>query len=408
MNTQNQFLPLLIVLFSMALSVPSFGASSGKGSGGTSSTGSGKGSGSTTTGGTTTTGGGTTTTTGGTTTSSGGDPYVQQTGSIGNTNGFILDVNGSPANTDGHDHVYVPNVGVKYNYVSTLPTGTNISYRTVTVSGVTTYIQQSNTTGTATDTGLRYEQQTVSGATKYVPIVPGAGVSMITKGQVEGSSDATQTGIIASGLHSGDQVAGGITNGLAQKFESIEALVDAVKKSADTYVDISKSQNFTGPDTNKFGNPDTGVYKFVYARGSKNSDGTINEEPDASGTGGLKFAGGFKGAGILVVEVEDPDTAQLEFSGGSMWVGLVVVVSNKNPTKNNAAPLVTVGGGNSIHIVGGAFVYMRNQADSLINQNFTKLAGQADIKYSSAALNFLNQAAPSSMEVRSWAKLPEE
>ena len=51
---------------------------------------------------------------------------------------------------------------------------------------------------------------------------------------------------------------------------------------------------------------------------------------------------------------------------------------------------------------------MRNQEDSLINQNFAKLAGQADIKYSSKALNFLNQAAPSSMEVRSWSKISEE
>ncbi len=403
--SQQLLLPFLMVLVAVVFaSSPAFGASSGKG--GTSSTGSGKGG--TSTGGTTTGGG----STGGGSTgggaSTGGNPYVTQTGSIGTTNGFILDVNGSPANTDGHDHIYVPNVGVTYNYVAELPAGTNISYRTVTVNGVTTYIQQSSSTGTATDTGLRYEQQNVSGTTKYVPIVPGAGVSMITKGELEGTSDTTPTGIIASGLHSGDQVAGGITNGLAQKFDSIEALIDAVKKGADTYVDISKSQNFTGPDVNKFGNPDTGVYKFVYARGSKNSDGTINEEPDSSGTGGLKFAGGFKGAGVLVVEVEDPDTAQLEFSGSSMWVGLVVVVANKNPTKNNAAPLVTVGGGNAIHIVGGAFVYMRNQADSLINQNFTKIAGQADIKYSSAALNFLNQAAPSSMEVRSWAKLPEE
>jgi len=395
MSMQKQFLPFLLVLFAVAFaSSPAFAASSGKG--GTSSTGSDKGG--------TSSGGGGSPSGGGSTT----NPYVTQTGTIGTTNGFILDVNGSPANTDGRDHIYVPNVGVTYNYVANLPTGTNISYRTVTVDGVTTHIQQSSSTGTATDTGLRYEAQNVSGTTKYVPIVPGAGVSMITKGELEGTSDTTPTGIIASGLHSGDQVAGGITNGLAKKFDSIEALIDAVKKSADTYVDISKSQNVTGPDVNRFGDPDAGVYKFVYARGSKNSDGTINEEPDASGTGGLKFAGGFKGAGVLVVEVEDPDTAQLEFSGSSMWVGLVVVVSNKNPTKNNAAPLVTVGGGNAIHIVGGAFVYMRNQADSLINQNFTKIAGQADIKYSSAALNFLNQAAPSSMEVRSWAKLPEE
>lgn len=395
MSRNKLYLPLLFVALAFATS-SAFGASSGKG-GGTSSTGSGKG------GGSTTTGGGTTTTT------TTGDPYVQQTGSIGSTNGFILDVNGSPANTDGHDHIYVPGTGVTYNYLPALPTGGTITYRTVTDSNsVVTHIQQSTATGTAIDTGLRYEQQSVSGATKYVPIVPGAGVSMITKGQLEGTSDTTPTGIIASGLHSGDQVAGGITNSLAQKFDSIEALIDAVKKSADTYVDISKSQNFTGPDSSKFGDPDAGIYKFVYARGSKNSDGSINEEPDASGTGGLKFAGGFKGAGVLVVEVEDPDTAQLSFAGSSMWVGLVIVVANKNPTKNNAAPLVTVGGGNAIHLVGGAFVYMRNQENSLINQNFTKIAGQADIKYSSAALNFLNQAAPSSMEVRSWAKLPEE
>lgn len=368
---------------------------------GTSSTGNGKssdnggGGGSTPGGGS---GGGTTTT----------SPYVSQTGTITSSNGFVLDVNGSPANTDGHDHIYVPNVGVQYNYLSTLPTGSTISYRTVTQAGVVTHIQQSTTAGVTTDTGKRYEQASVSGATNYVEIVPGAGVSMITKGELEGTADTTVTGIIASGLHSGSQLAGGITNSLAQKYESIEAMIDAVKKSADTFIDISKSQNFTSSDTAKFGNPDTGVYKFVYAKGSKNSDGTINEEPDASGMGGLKFAGGFKGAGVLVVEVDDPDTAQLELSGSSMWVGLVIVVSNKNPTKNNAAPLVTVGGGNAIHIVGGAFVYMRNTEDSLINQNFAKLAGQADIKYSSAALNFLNQAAPSSMEVRAWAKLGEE
>lgn len=360
-------------------------------------------------------GGGSTTTTGGGNgngNSSGGSTtgsaYISQTGTINNSNGYVLDVNGSPANTDGHDHTYVPNVGVTYNYISTLPTGTNLTYRTVTVGGVTTYIQQSTTDGTTTDTGKRYEQASVSGATKYVEIVPGAGVSMITKGELEGTSDTTVTGILATGLHSGDQVAGGITNTLAKKYESIEAMVDAVKKSADTYIDISKAQNFTATDTAKFGNPDTGVYKFVYAKGSKNSDGTINAEPDSTGMGGLKFAGGFKGAGVLVVEIDDPDTAQLSFSGSSMWVGLVIVVSNKNPTKNNAAPLVTVGGGSSIHIVGGAFVYMRNMEDSLINQNFAKLAGQADIKYSSAALNFLNQASPSSMEVRAWSKLSEE
>jgi hypothetical protein len=395
MNTSKQSLLLLVACVIALAAAPAYCASSGKG-GGTSSTG-GKGG-----------GGSTTTPPPGGSTTTGGDPYVSQTGTIGSGNGFILDVNGSPANTDGHDHVYVPGVGVTYNYLPALPTGTNISYRTVTVNSVTTHIQQTTVAGTTTDSGPRYEQQSVSGTTKYVPIVPGAGVSMITKGELEGTTDGTLTGIIASGLHSGDQVAGGITNGLAKKYDSIEGLIDAVKKSADTYVDITKSQNFTSPDPSKFGDPDNGIYKFVYARGSKNSDGSINEEPDASGMGGLKFAGGFKGAGVLIVEVEDPDNAQLEFSGGSMWVGLVIVVANKNPTKNNAAPLVTVGGGNSIHLVGGAFVYMRNQEDSLINQNFTKLAGQADIKYSSAALNFLTQSVPASMEVRSWAKLPEE
>lgn len=385
----------LALAFMGILAVPVW---AGQPSKGTSSTGSGKP--------TTTTGGGGGTTTGGTATTT--SPYATQTGTITNANGYILDINGSPTNTDGHDHIYVPNVGVTYNYISALPTGTNISYRSVTVNGVTTQIQQTTVNGVTSDTGKLYEQATVGGTTQYVQIVAGAGVSMITKGDLEGTTNTTLTGIVATGVHSDGQVAGGITNTLAQKYDSIEAMIDAVKKSADTYIDISQSQNFTSTDTAKFGNPDTGVYKFVYAKGSKNSDGTINAEPDATGMGGLKFAGGFKGAGVLVVEIDDPDTAQLEFSGSSMWVGLVIVVANKNPTKNNAAPLVTVGGGNAIHLVGGAFVYMRNQEGSLIGQNFTKLAGQADIKYSSQALKFLNQAAPSSMEVRSWAKLGEE
>jgi hypothetical protein len=82
------------------------------------------------------------------------------------------------------------------------------------------------------------------------------------------------------------------------------------------------------------------------------------------------------------------------------------------PTVNKQL-LSFVGGGQDIHIIGGTFVYLRNEKRNqselanLIGKELVKLAGNGNIRYSSMALDNAFKMKPSAMQVRSWRKLQE-
>src|SRR4029078_2648895 len=113
----------------------------------------------------------------------------------------------------------------------------------------------------------------------------------------------------------------------------------------------------------------------------------------------LPFSGTENGFGLLVVEFEARNKPKFDMSGPSKWTGLVVIAINKVPTSNKQ-PLSFVGGGQDIHIIGGVFVYMRNQKRSstetatLLGQELVKLAGNGNITFSDQAIDRAFQMRP--------------
>jgi hypothetical protein len=427
----NMCIPLLAFLalgfvgnVSAAQKLDKTGGNGGNGNGGSTTTDGGTTTGGTTTGGTTTGGTGGTTTGGSGTSSTGttsptqgnGGPkatttstvdstlFIQQTGTISTTNTVILDVNGAPANTDGRDYALD---GVNPNYMTEpLPAKTGYELKTVT-EGTKTYLVETQVLtadqlaagATPSLTGLRYEVTTDG----YRAIMPGVSMVNITEGELTGSNSTALTGIMPDGVHNDSQVMGGISNTLSDQTLKLEALIKAVKDAANTHLDLSQKLVFSAADAAKFGT--AADPKIVYATGNVRPDGTVLE-------GDLGFAGNFEGYGLLVMEINDPNLASLVMSGKSKWTGLVLVVSNITQTgpKNM---FQTVGGGNEIHIVGGAILYSRNRVDpnnpnaNLLGRSFATLSGQADVHFSFPGLNLAHSVLPSSMEVRSWRKVPE-
>jgi hypothetical protein len=247
-------------------------------------------------------------------------------------------------------------------------------------------------------TGYRYQVAvnntgTLSG---YTPISPAIGVEQQST-TADPTSNTDVTTVYASGTHSDNQVQGGMTNTLADQTQSLMAFIQNAKSQATKFVDLTPgvyAQNAADPG---WGNPDTNppTEAIVFASGSY-VDGVWQ-------SGDLHLGGTFKGAGILVVEVDDPAQAKLIMDGSAEWVGEVIVYSHKAPTGNNAAPLTFVGGGNALHIIGGAMVLVGS--GSALTRTVVKSAGQSDLMYDSKAIDQANKSYPAGMSVRSWRKL---
>jgi hypothetical protein len=246
-------------------------------------------------------------------------------------------------------------------------------------------------------------QDSTQSGNNWVEIKPGLSMNNLTTGQVTGDTSTTQTGLLPDGVHNDSQITGGITNGLATQSDKLEALVKSVRESADTYIDLSKKYNISAPDVSQFGSVNDP--KIVYATGNVGTNGQVTES-------NLQFSGSFTGAGLLVIEINNPNLAGLILSGQSKWTGLILIVSNV-ASSGPKTMLETVGGGSDIHVVGGAILFSRNKVDpsnpsaNLLGHAFTKLSGQADIHWSRLGLNKAHEVMPSAMQVRSWRRVPE-
>lgn len=369
---------------------------------------------------TTTGGGGTTTTTTTTTTTDAGTTTVISTqDNFAPGNQLDVRVNGQPANSDGRDHNIDGSLATTSIATAPEPTITGgylYDYNTV-VSGQNTYMIETrtpvNSDGTPVagvtpvQTGVSYMQQTDG---TYLKTVPGAAMADLTVEQVTGTGGNANVGIAPDGIHDDSQLAGGISNTQTEKSEILDALIKSLKGTADAFIDLSLA-DYAG--TNTYTDNPGGKYgtvespKVVYATGKKDpTSGQIIE-------GNLQLAGKFEGFGILIVETDDPNVATLIMGGQATWTGLVIVVSNKVLTIDNKSMFQTVGGGNEVHIVGGAFLYNRNEVNpadpnaTMLGKKMAILSGQSDVKYSSVALDLAYQLKPSGMEVHSWRKVQE-
>ena len=330
-----------------------------------------------------------------TTTSSDGISYATQTGSIVVEKSAILDINGQPSNSDGR------------NYQIDGQTLASQSEQPQPQSG-TSLVQMSNVDGTfmvevdgsGNPTGNRWQ---VLSDGQYLDVRPGVSMNSITEGGVVGSTSSATTGIMPDGVHEDSQLMGGIVNTLPTDADRLEGLISAVRHNADTHLDLSRKINLSTADPARFGTIDNP--KLVYATGNIRPDGTVVE-------GDLQLSGSFEGAGILVVEINDPNLASVLMSGQSRWTGLIIVVSNMVPTGGKVT-FETVGGGNSVHVVGGGVIYTRNGSNpadpsaTILNRSFARLTGQSDIRFSEMALKMAHVVQPSVVEVRSWRRVPE-
>jgi hypothetical protein len=238
------------------------------------------------------------------------------------------------------------------------------------------------------------------GNATYVPQAPAIGL----EGQLAAGDNPFVTSLTATGTHvTNNQVAGGIVNSLGDQTQSLLALISSIRSSATKFVDLTPgvyAQNGSDPS---WGNPDLNQTAVVFASGSY-----VN---GVWQSGDLHLGGTFRGAGLLVVEVDDPAQAKLIMDGSAEWVGEVIIYSHKPPSGNNDAPLTFVGGGNAMHIIGGAMVLVDPNGvpngTSILGQTLVKLAGNADIQYSSLAINAAFKSYPAGMSVRSWRKIKQ-
>jgi len=243
-------------------------------------------------------------------------------------------------------------------------------------------------------------------------VVPGVSSVETTVGLINGTSDTSPTGINILHQKDTDQLMGGYNNTQAYRADALDALVESAKTSATAFYNLNTGKWETVNGQAPFlGSIDYSTNEakpiIAYARGTKDPvTGQISEK--------IGFhESQLTGVGLLVVEIDDPDKAQFELSGQSQWSGLVIVVSNHNPQKNSSR-IMQIGGNTGTAIIGGAFLYFRNQARStdqynLVNSSaeLAMISGNASIKYSDMILDMLFKARPSSMVVRSWRKLPE-
>jgi len=291
---------------------------------------------------------------------------------------------GSNCSTHGLD--YNPD-GYTYNSVTSIPAG----YVQVTKGTDTYWVQRvtyvDGNGQTKTKDGLVYWQYTdpADSAMKFVQVVPGISMEGITKGQIVGTTDASATGMNTKGVHDDTQDLGGMYNNEPNRAAAIEGLITSVKNAATKTVTVDST-----------------------VTSNDGSWGTATSPAIVYTTNTLHLAGSFTGYGILVVET-DPTGCTFDMGGQSTWTGLVIVVSKKNPTSTKQ-PLAFVGGGQDLHIIGGVFLYFRNpssDANNLIGHDIVKLAGNGNIRYSDMAIDSAYRMKPTSMQVRSWRRVPE-
>jgi hypothetical protein len=319
-------------------------------------------------------------------------PFTQGTFNA-STNEIGITYSGSNASTSGMDF---DKTGTAYYSVSTLPTGTGISYVSKQFgsgSAATTY-QRQVIGGVETSTYYWPYTDPNTNTQQYVRVVPGAALEGTTLDQL-GGTNSDPVGIDIKGQHNDTQLTGGISNDAPNRTAAIEGLVQSVKDSAAFTLNM---QTYSGNIS--YGTSEKPV--LVYASGTKNANGTITE-------GTLHFSGQMTGYGILVVQIDNPDNGNFDMSGQSQWTGLVIVVANKNGTgKKQVLDFVGGGGGGlNQHIVGGALLYMKGGGAGMLMRDLVKLAGVANIEYSSLGVAEAFRAQPSSMQVRSWRKLSE-
>lgn len=356
-------------------------------------------------------GGGTTTTTT-TTTTSPNEPFFQNTFPAANAmgvgfNGNNCSTHGLDYKTDGVTLNWVPPVtnpatGLSYTDV-VMGSGANaVTYKVEVATSVVNGQTVTNPTGTMYKVGT----DPTTGQAAWVGIVPGVALEQISKGAIEGTSDTSAAGLDINGQHNDNQMVGGVSNQEPNRTLALEALIRSIRDTATKTVDLSTIGTVSSNDGSwgTAANP-----ALVYATGKKDANGNIIE------SAGLHLAGTFSGYGVLIIEVADPDQASpcsFDMAGQSTWTGLVMIVNTYNPT-GNKQPMAFVGGGQDQHIIGGAFLYMRNQKrnandnTSLIGKELVKLSGNGNIRYSDAAIDAAFKMKPSSMQVRSWRKLAE-
>jgi len=324
---------------------------------------------------------------------------------LNSTNAVNVGFNGVPSTTDGLDH----NPDGTIAYINPLTASGNLSYQSFTPTGSTqVYMKEMVSTtspgGQVTSVwdGTLYRVDTTNGnQTQWAKQMPGISMEGMTVSQITGTPGNTApSGIGVDGTHNDNQINGGVLNTMANRADALDGLVKSVKESATTTIDLS-SNNYvlTGGGLGTAANP-----AIVYASG-KMVNGVMQEND-------LHFSGNENGYGILVVEIDDPNKAQFDMSGQSMWHGLIIVVINKVPTSNKQ-PLSFVGGGNEIHVIGGVFVYDRNQkrnaneTATLLGVEMVKLAGNGNITFSDQAIDSAFKMRPTVMQVRSWRRLSE-
>jgi|GEM_PF-6689952 len=338
--------------------------------------------------------------------------FFQQTTYNANNASLGIGFSGSNASTHGLDYkidgvtlnyippITTPPTGITY---TTTTTGTGTSAVTYKVQNNQSYAADGSAIGSPTPTGVVYRQDGSAGSAQWVQMVPGAAMQKITVGQIVGSSDTSATGVNIAGTHNDNQLIGGVSNGEPNRSDALEGLIRSARDSANTFIDLSTG-TVTGAGLGTAANP-----VVVYAKGRTQQNGTISETVLESD---LHWSGQQQGFGLLVVEIDDPNQAQFVMSGQSKWTGLVVIVLNKNPTTNKQ-PLSFVGGGQDVHIVGGVFVYARNQkrtaseTATLLGVEMVKLAGNGNIRFSDAAIDRAFKIKPSVLQVRSWRRLPD-
>ncbi|HEY3320793.1 MAG TPA: hypothetical protein VGP72_10045 [Planctomycetota bacterium] len=333
-----------------------------------------------------------------------GTLYVQTT--YLDANSVNLGFNGTPCYLEGRDINVAPTGPGDFNYVTAQPSpGTVLTPMTI---GANNYLveQAPDLSGNMVSTGKAFwVDPSVNGAGQpnTVRIVPGAAFETLSVGQINGTSSTAATGIDVGGIHSdASQLFAGLSNIEINRTTALDGLIAAVKAAATGTINLA-----TGATSGSMGTIASPA--LVYAGGVKNADGTVTENT------GIHWSGNQTGAGILVMEIDDPNNVQFEMSGQSRWTGLIIIACNKNPSSNKEV-LTFVGGGGTQsrpHIVGGAFFYMRNMrrnatdTTSPLGQTLVKLAGNGDINFCDGAIDAAFKCKPSAMQVRSWRKLQE-
>ena len=230
-------------------------------------------------------------------------PFQQLIPFNDSTNSVTLTFSGSNASTHGLDYLAD---GVTLNYQSpaaitlTNPTSTFTPVTFSPGSNVQQYVKETVTTtvnGVPTTTEKNmYRQDVVNGQTQWVEVKPGLVFDKVTVGSVDGTTNTAGMGVSISCQHVGNQLTGGAWNEQPTDFAALEGLIAAVKGSATATMDLSN-----GAVTGSLGtmaNP-----AIVYATGRRNANGTISESD-------VHWSGQFSGAGIMVIEIDDPNTAQ--------------------------------------------------------------------------------------------------